>query len=274
MKKLYGNKINAVVFDWAGTIVDYGCFAPLNVFIDIFRKRGIEVTMEEARKPMGKLKIDHVREMCEMERIANLWKEKFGQLPTEEDVNTLYAEFEPMLFETLHNYSTPVPHIIEVVENLRNNGLKIGSTSGYTKEMMDIVAPNAAKQGYAPDYVITASEVPQGRPYPWMCYENAKVLNVYPMKSMVKVGDTISDIKEGINAGMWAVGIIKGSSELGMTEEEVNNMAKDELEAKMEVVKARYKEAGAHFVIDTMADLEGVLVTIEEQMENEELVNA
>ena len=274
MKKLYGNKINAVVFDWAGTTVDYGCFAPLNVFVEIFRKRGIEVTMEEARKPMGKLKIDHIREMCEMERIAKIWKEKFGQLPTEEDVNTLYAEFEPMLFETLDNYSTPVPNLIQVVENLRNNGLKIGSTSGYTKEMMDVVALNAAAQGYAPDYVITASEVPQGRPYPWMCYENAKVLNVYPMKSMVKVGDTISDIKEGINAGMWAVGIIKGSSELGLTEEEVNNMPKEELEAKMEVVKARYKETGAHFVIDSMGELEKALIAIEEVMEKEELVNA
>ncbi|MGL5345749.1 MAG: phosphonoacetaldehyde hydrolase [Peptostreptococcaceae bacterium] len=275
MSKLYGNKINAVVFDWAGTTVDYGCFAPLNVFIEIFNKRGIEVTMEEARKPMGKLKIDHVREMCEMERIANLWKEKFGQLPNEDDVKALYADFEPMLFETLNKYSTPVPHVIEVVQNLRNNGLKIGSTSGYTKEMMDIVAPNAAAQGYKPDFVITATEVPQGRPYPWMCYENAKALNVYPMKSMVKVGDTISDIKEGINAGMWAVGIIKGSSELGMTQEQVNNMQKEELEAKMEIVKERYLNAGAHFVIDSMGELESALIAIEEQItKQEELVNA
>ncbi|NMS88388.1 2-aminoethylphosphonate--pyruvate transaminase [Clostridioides difficile] len=265
MKKIYGEKIKAVVFDWAGTTVDYGCFAPLNVFIEIFKRRGIDVTMEEARKPMGKLKIDHIREMCEMDRIKNLWSEKFGKAPTEEDVNELYAEFEPMLFETLEEYTTPIPHVVETVEKLRKNGLKIGSTTGYTREMMNIVEPNAAKKGYSPDFLVTPSEVSQGRPYPWMCYKNAEALGVSPMSSMVKVGDTISDVKEGVNAGMWSVAVIKGSSELGLTQEEVDNMDKEELKVKMDIVSKKFKEAGAHFVIETMAQLEDVLVKIENE---------
>ncbi|MGX9755554.1 2-aminoethylphosphonate--pyruvate transaminase [Clostridioides difficile] len=265
MKKLYGEKIKAVVFDWAGTTVDYGCFAPLNVFIEIFKRRGIDVTMEEARKPMGKLKIDHIREMCEMDRIKNIWAENFGGFPTEEDVNKLYAEFEPMLFETLEEYTTPIPHVVETVERLRKNGLKIGSTTGYTREMMNIVEPNAAKKGYSPDFLVTPSEVSQGRPYPWMCYKNAEALGVSPMSAMVKVGDTLSDVKEGINAGMWSVAVIKGSSELGLTQEEVENMDKEELKIKMEAVSKKFKEAGAHFVIETMAELEDVLVRIENE---------
>lgn len=124
MKKIYGEKIKAVVFDWAGTTVDYGCFAPLNVFIEIFKRRGIDVTMEEARKPMGKLKIDHIREMCEMDRIKNIWSDKFGKVPTEDDVNELYAEFEPMLFETLEEYTTPIPHVVETIEKLRKKWIK------------------------------------------------------------------------------------------------------------------------------------------------------
>lgn len=265
MKKLYGEKIKAVVFDWAGTTVDYGCFAPLNVFIEIFKRRGIDVTMEEARKPMGKLKIDHIREMCEMDRIKNIWAENFGGFPTEEDVNKLYAEFEPMLFETLEEYTTPIPHVVETVERLRKNGLKIGSTTGYTREMMNIVEPNAAKKGYSPDFLVTPSEVSQGRPYPWMCYKNAEALGVSPMSAMVKVGDTLSDVKEGINAGMWSVAVIKGSSELGLTQEEVENMDKEELKIKMEAVSKKFKEAGAHFVIETMAELEDILVRIENE---------
>lgn len=265
MKKLYGEKIKAVVFDWAGTTVDYGCFAPLNVFIEIFKRRGIDVTMEEARKPMGKLKIDHIREMCEMDRIKNIWVENFGGFPTEEDVNKLYAEFEPMLFETLEEYTTPIPHVVETIEKLRKNGLKIGSTTGYTREMMNIVEPNAAKKGYSPDFLVTPSEVSQGRPYPWMCYKNAEALGVSPMSAMVKVGDTLSDVKEGINAGMWSVAVIKGSSELGLTQEEVENMDKEELKIKMEAVSKKFKEAGAHFVIETMAELEDVLVKIENE---------
>lgn len=264
MTKLYGNKIQAVVFDWAGTTVDYGCFAPVNVFVEIFRKRGIDVTMEEARRPMGKLKIDHVREMTEMDRIKGLWSEKFGKAPTEDDVNELYRDFEPMLFETLDQYATPVPGLVELVKSLRANGLKIGSTTGYTREMMNIVAPKAKEQGYEPDFLSTPSEASAGRPYPWMCYRNAEALNVYPMNTMVKVGDTISDIKEGLSAGMWSVGIIKGSNELGLTEEEVNNMDEAELKVKMQIVHDRYKDAGAHFVIDSVGDLEEVLVKIEE----------
>ncbi|UDN59208.1 2-aminoethylphosphonate--pyruvate transaminase [Clostridioides sp. ES-S-0010-02] len=265
MKKLYGEKIKAVVFDWAGTTVDYGCFAPLNVFIEIFKRRGIDVTMEEARKPMGKLKIDHIREMCEMDRIKNIWAENFVGFPTEEDVNKLYAEFEPMLFETLEEYTTPIPHVVETIERLRQNGLKIGSTTGYTREMMNIVEPNAAKKGYSPDFLVTPSEVSQGRPYPWMCYKNAEALGVSPMSAMVKVGDTLSDVKEGVNAGMWSVAVIKGSSELGLTQEEVENMDKEELKVKMEAVSKKFKEAGAHFVIETMAELEDVLVKIENE---------
>ena len=265
MKKIYGEKIKAVVFDWAGTTVDYGCFAPLNVFIEIFKRRGIDVTMEEARKPMGKLKIDHIREMCEMDRIKNIWSDKFGKVPTEDDVNELYAEFEPMLFETLEDYTTPIPHVVETIEKLRENGLKIGSTTGYTREMMNIVEPNAAKKGYSPDFLVTPSEVSQGRPYPWMCYKNAEALGVSPMSSMVKVGDTISDVKEGVNAGMWSVAVIKGSSELGLTQEEVENMDKEELKAKMSIVSKKFKEAGAHFVIETMAELEDILIKIENE---------
>ncbi len=265
MKKIYGEKIKAVVFDWAGTTIDYGCFAPLNVFIEIFKRRGIDVTMEEARKPMGKLKIDHIREMCEMDRIKNLWSDKFGKVPTEDDVNELYAEFELMLFETLEDYTTPIPHVVETIEKLRKNGLKIGSTTGYTREMMNIVEPNAAKKGYSPDFLVTPSEVSQGRPYPWMCYKNAEALGVSPMSSMVKVGDTISDVKEGVNAGMWSVAVIKGSSELGLTQEEVENMDKEELKAKVSIVSKKFKEAGAHFVIETMAELEDILIKIENE---------
>lgn len=272
MKKLYGEKIKAVVFDWAGTTVDYGCFAPLNVFIEIFKRRGIDVTMEEARKPMGKLKIDHIREMCEMDRIKNIWSDKFGSFPTEEDVNELYAEFEPMLFDTLEEYTTPIPHVVETVKRLRENGLKIGSTTGYTREMMNVVEPNAAKKGYSPDFLITPSEVSQGRPYPWMCYKNAEALGVSPMSSMVKVGDTLSDVREGVNAGMWSVAVIKGSSELGLTQEEVEIMDKEELKNRMDVVSKRFKEAGAHFVIDTMAELEDIIVKIENEIIKSDLV--
>ncbi|MGE7892380.1 phosphonoacetaldehyde hydrolase [Bacillus cereus] len=258
-------KIEAVIFDWAGTTVDYGCFAPLEVFMKIFQKRGVEITAAEARKPMGLLKIDHVRALTEMPRIADEWKGVFGQLPTEADIHEMYEEFEEILFSILPSYATPIDEVKEVIASLRERGIKIGSTTGYTREMMEIVAKEAALQGYKPDFLVTPDDVPAGRPYPWMCYKNAMELGVYPMNLMIKVGDTVSDMKEGRNAGMWTVGVILGSSELGLTEEEVESMDSVELREKIEIVRNRFVENGAHFTIETMQELENVMEHIEKQ---------
>ncbi|EMT53330.1 phosphonoacetaldehyde hydrolase [Brevibacillus borstelensis] len=254
--------IQAVIFDWAGTTVDYGCFAPLDVFLEVFKKKGIEVTHEEAREPMGMLKWDHINTMCQMERIAGLWKEKYGRYPEKKDVDMLYADFEPMLFSILRNYTTPIPGVLELVDRLRRAGIKIGSTTGYTAEMMAIVAPEAKKRGYAPDSLVTPTEMPAGRPYPWMCYQNAINLGVFPMKHVIKVGDTTSDIREAVNAGAWAVGVIKGSSELGMTEREVLECDPDLLADRMEAVAKRFKEAGADYVIDSIGELDTLIPKI------------
>ncbi|MGG1658436.1 phosphonoacetaldehyde hydrolase [Brevibacillus sp. NRS-1366] len=254
--------MKAVVFDWAGTMVDYGCFAPLAVFLQVFKNRGIELTAEEAREPMGMLKRDHIQALCRMERVAAQWQEKYGRIPDEADVDALYADFEPMLMETLHQYATPVPGAIQLAERLRGQGIKIGSTTGYTREMMEIVTASAKQQGYAPDVLVTPSEMPAGRPYPWMCYRNAMLLGVYPMSEIVKVGDTTSDMQEGRNAGMWTVGVLKGGSELGLSQDEVASMAADELDARLAKASERLLVAGAHYVIEEIGRLDEVLAKI------------
>lgn len=254
--------VKAVIFDWAGTTVDYGCFSPLHVFLEIFKQKGIEVTAEEARKPMGTAKWDHINEMCQMERIANLWKDRFGRLPNHKDVDELYSQFEPMLFATLPQYCELVPGVLQLVQELKADGIKIGSTTGYTAEMMKIVSKQAKEQGYVPDSLVTPNEVPSGRPEPWMIYKNAMNLGVYPLTTIVKVGDTVSDIQEGVNAGVWSVGVIKGSSELGMTKEEVDACSSELLQKKMDEVANRFKKAGAHYVIEEIADLVKIIPII------------
>lgn len=260
-------KVQAVIFDWAGTTVDYGCFSPLHVFMEIFKQKGITVTHEEARKPMGKAKWAHIDEMCQMDRIATLWQEKYGTKPSKDDVDELYSQFEPMLFATLPNYCKLVPGLLPLVHQLKEDGIKIGSTTGYTAEMMEIVTKEAAAQGYTPDSLVTPNEVPTGRPAPWMIYQNAMNLGVYPMSTIIKVGDTISDIEEGVNAGVWSVGVIKGSNELGMTEDEVKLCDEDVLAARMEEVANRFKAAGAHYVIDEISDLISLIPTINARLQ-------
>ncbi|MEK3806172.1 phosphonoacetaldehyde hydrolase [Bacillus sp. FSL H8-0547] len=255
--------IQGLILDWAGTTVDYGCFAPLQVFIEVFKNRDIAITAEEARRPMGLLKIDHIRALCDMPRINREWISIHGHEPSEQDIQEMYAEFEKTLFEILTNFTTPLPGVVQTVQKLREKGLKIGSTTGYTKEMMKIVAPYAKEKGYQPDFLFTPDDVNAGRPYPWMAYMNAMELGIYPMNRLLKAGDTVSDIKEGINAGMITVGIILGSNELGLTEEEVQAMDRTELNRKMETVKKRFLEAGAHYVINEFSDLIPLLEELE-----------
>lgn len=259
-------KIQGVILDWAGTTIDYGCFAPLAAFIEAFANKGVVVTAEEARKPMGMLKRDHLMAIGEMDSVARQWKEKYGRAINEADIDEMYADFEKLLFSVLRKYAQPIPGAVELVERLRRQGIKVGSTTGYTMEMMLIVADEAKKNGYSPDCLVTPDEVPAGRPYPWMCYENAIRLGLYPMKHVVKVGDTISDVREGVNAGAWSVGILKGSNELGMTGEEVKSADSAVLAGKLAGIRQRYMDAGAHYVIDTIGDLDAVIDLINERL--------
>ena len=188
--------IQAVIFDWAGTTVDYGCFAPVQAFQEAFAHHGVPVTLEETRKPMGMLKRDHIRTMLRMERIARAWEETHGRPAGEEDVEAVYALFEPKLFSILDRFSTPKPFAVETAAALREMGLKIGSTTGYTDSMMHIVAPKAARLGYAPDFWISPDGVGgRGRPYPYMIFANMQALGLTAVGNVVKVGDTISDIR-------------------------------------------------------------------------------
>ena len=220
-------KIECVIMDWAGTAIDYGCFAPVSAFIESFRAIGIEVTPEEARRPMGLTKIDHIRALFDMERIGEAFRQKYGRVYGEEDVKGRYAEFQRLLFATLREYTAPISDVIETIDVLRKMGIKIGSTTGYTREMMDVVVPAAAEKGYRTDNCVTSDGLPAGRPYPYMIFENLKKLEVASVGAAVKIGDTVSDIQEGLAAGMLSLGIVEGSSVMGLSEAEYAALSPD-----------------------------------------------
>lgn len=249
-------KIEAVIFDWAGTAVDFGCFAPVQAFVEVFKHFGIEPTMEEVRKPMGMLKRDHIKTMLFMDRIHKLWVEKYGHEVTEEDIDSLYNLFEDKLLSILDRFAEPKPYVLDAVKQLRTMGIKIGSTTGYTDKMMEIVTKEAKKAGYEPDAWFSPDSVGNvGRPYPFMVFKNMEVLKCTSVDNVVKVGDTISDVKEGLNAGVVSVGVVEGSSEMGLTLTEYVALTKEAQDMLCKKTEEIFKEAGADYVIRNMEEL-------------------
>ena len=211
---------------------------------------------------MGLMKKDHVRAMTRTPSVAAKWRKVFGQEPGEDDVHAMYLELEPLMVGTIAAYAEPIPGLHRTVSALRRAGIKIGSSTGYTRPMMDVLVPEAAKRGYSPDSIVCSSDVPHGRPYPYMCYLNAIRLDVYPMEAMVKVGDTLADIEEGRNAGMWTVGLTRTSSDFGLTEAQVEALPAAQRTRRLREIEARFLSAGAHFVIEDIAGVPDVIEAI------------
>ena len=255
-------KIEAVIFDWAGTTVDFGCFAPVQAFLEVFRQYGVEPTMEEVREPMGMLKIDHIRTMLAMPRIKQCWEEKYGKEPGEEEAQKLFSIFEEKLLSILHLYADPKPGVTEAVNRLKKQGIRIGSTTGYTDKMMEIIVPIAKEKGYEPEVWFSPDSTNQkGRPWPYMIFRNMEALGIGDVRRVLKIGDTVSDIKEGKHAGVWSAGVIVGSSEMGLTREEYEALSETEKEEKCREVAEKFKEAGADKVFGTLGDLADYLIS-------------
>ncbi len=249
-------KTQLVIFDWAGTTVDYGCFAPVNAFAAAFGKFGLSPTTEEIRRPMGMLKMDHIRTMLEMPRLAQQWKEQQGGVPDEHAAERIYGVFEAALLESLAQYATPKPGVTKTMELLRERGIAVGSTTGYTDKMMSVVVPGAAEQGYAPDYWISPNGVQgMGRPYPYMIFANMAHFKIPSVENVIKIGDTVADIREGKCAGVRSLGVLEGSSVMGCTLEEYEGMSPEQQAAEKEKARRIFLEAGADDVLDSLEEL-------------------
>ncbi|MCX7682157.1 MAG: phosphonoacetaldehyde hydrolase [Anaerolineae bacterium] len=265
-RRSYRGRVQAVILDWAGTTVDYGSFAPTAVFLRLFARRGITITVEDARVGMGLTKKDHLRAILARPAVAEAWQTVYGAPPTDADVEELFTYFVAQQTPVLAYYADPIPGLLDVLKELRGRGIRIGSTTGYFSDMMAVLAPEAARRGYTPDCIVCPDQVPAGRPYPWMCYQNAIQLGVYPNEAIVKVGDTLPDIEEGLNAGMWSVGVALTGNLLGLRRDEVDALTPAERQAARGRIAEQLYRAGAHEVIDGIWDLPLALARIEQRL--------
>ena len=265
-RRSYHGRLRAIILDWAGTTMDYGCYAPAVVFRQVYQNEGVPITMDEARAPMGAHKKVHIRKISQLQTVAARWQQAHGRQLVEEDVERMFTGFVPLQLECLPDYADLIPGTLEAVADFRQRGLKIGSTTGYTTEMMEVLRTEARSRGYEPDSTVCATEVPAGRPEPWMCVQNAMNLGVYPFEACVKVDDTLPGIEEGLNAGMWTVGLAKTGNEMGLNQQEIEALDPQQRQQRLDAAYRRMRQVGAHYVVDGIADVPAVLDSIERRL--------
>ena len=265
-KTVYADGLKCVVLDWAGTTVDFGSLAPARTLQTLFGELSIVLSEEETRAHMGLPKRDHIRGILSMPRVRAAWKEARGAEPDEADVLEMYERFIPLQFSCLDEYSGLIPGVPEVVAGFRARGLKIGSTTGYTRAMLDVLVEKSASEGYSPDCSLTPEEVGAGRPHPFMIYETAVRLGVYPTAAIAKIGDTPADIHEGLNAGAWSIGVAGTGNMVGLSFAEFNALPAAHREERLAKARAELEAAGAHYVVDTLDEVAAVLDDIDARL--------
>jgi phosphonoacetaldehyde hydrolase len=253
-QRRYRGPLRAVLCDWAGTLVDHGSRAPVEAVRAAFVADGVEITVAEARAPMGLAKRDHIRAITRLPRVAAAWHAARGRDFTDGDVERFYQRFLPLSLDLVRAHAQVIDGAVAALAAFRERGLRVGSSTGYTKEQMEVLMPEAERQGLRVDAMACASDVREGRPAPFLAFLNAIRLGVYPMCAMVKIGDTIADVEEGLNAGMWTIAVSRTGNELGLLVAELGALAEAERRARIDAAAQRLMQAGAHYVVESIAD--------------------
>ncbi len=260
-------KLTGIILDWAGTIVDHGSHAPVSAIREIFAAAGVSITAEEARQPMGLDKKAHIQSILDLPRVRDKWADLRGRAPGAKDTDQLYADFVPKQLDVLQDHSSLIAGVSEAVERMRSRGLKIGTTTGYNRAMLQYLLDRAREQGFTPDSSVCPDDVTSGRPSPFMCYLNAIHMRAFPMWTLVKIGDTAADIEEGLNAGMWTIGITRTGNEVGLSPAEWGSLDDDEKVRRLAGAQEVFMQAGAHYVAESVSECDEILDRIQVRLE-------
>lgn len=262
--RTYRGKVKALILDWSGTVADAYVIAPAVVFVDVFAKQNVEISMEEARGPMGLRKDLHIAQLTKNPDIRERWKKVHDSYPDQDDVDRMFEDFVPMQLNCLRRYTKVLPGVVEATKQFQDQGIKIGSTTGFVRSMVDILKADAAEQGFHADVTVAGDEVVNGaRPKPFMVYRNLDLLDVHPIQSVIKVDDTITGVGEGLEAGCWAVGMARYSNYMNINSlEEAETISEEETQRRLAICRDKLERTGAHYVIDEFSELIDVVADV------------
>ena len=257
-------KIQAVVFDWAGTIVDFGSLAPMGAFVRLFANHGIAISIAQARVPMGLPKLAHIEALGAMPEIAAQWQLRKGRSFSAQDAADLLQEFVPMSAASALAHSDFIPGFLDSYAWLQAQNIGVATTTGYTRFIMTPLLARAAQAGFAPARTICCDDVALSRPSPMGLQACMDTLGLAGQSgAVVKVDDTAPGLQEGINAACWTVGVAASGNALGWSWDQWVQASEDEREHALVDTRLALRAAGAHEVIDSVAELRTALSAIE-----------
>lgn len=258
--------LKGLVLDWAGTVVDHGSRAPMGAFVRAFDTFGVTISIADARGPMGMAKRDHIAALMRLPHVGAAWRQTQGETPGEAAIDRVLAVFEPMNIAAIKDHADIIPGALEALDWARARGMRIGSTTGYTRPIMAELMPLAAAAGYVPDVVVCAGDLPEGRPSPLMMWHAMAAMGTWPAHTVVKVDDTPPGIGEGVNAGTWTIGLALTGNIAGFSASELAAVPPAEKAAIRARATAEMTAAGADMTIDSIADLPAALTEIEARL--------
>jgi phosphonoacetaldehyde hydrolase len=257
------NGTQAVIMDWAGTTIDFGCMAPVETLVNVFAQHGVGLTAQEARRDMGLPKRAHIEAVGHLPRVAMAWQDQHGHAMSAHDLDVLYSAFTQAHLSTVTEHAALVPGALSTLAYLRERRIKIGSTTGYNRAVMAVLSPLAAAQGYMPDALVCADDVPSSRPGPLAVYLTCVLLNAWPAASVIKVDDTAPGLMEGRHAGAWTVAVLASGNTVGMTHAQWVGLDASARQAQRTLAQQALSDAAPDVMIDTLADLPDAVACIE-----------
>ncbi len=257
-------KIRGVVFDWAGTIIDFGSLAPMGAFVKLFANHGVQISIAQARIPMGLPKLAHIEALGALPDIARQWEQSKGGPFTAGDAAALLREFEPMSALAAMENKDFIPGFLDTYRWLQANQMRVATTTGYTRKIMAPLIAHAESQGFVPELVICCDDVTHSRPHPMGMERCMDRMGLTGQASfVVKVDDTVPGLQEAFNAGCWTVGVAASGNALGWSWEQWVRASDDERAPAVALAHRTLLEAGAHVVVDSVANLPTALQAIE-----------
>lgn len=265
-------RIKLIICDLAGTTVDCGSQAPTHAFIDVFHANNLQISMQDVRQFMGIEKKEHIRRMLMLNHVTKQFKQCHNCDWNEADVDQMYQAFVPKLLACLPSYAIPIPGLTQTIDHIKTTyGVRIGTCTGYNKQMSDVVLKTAATYGFFPDFSICSSDVQKGRPHGDMIEAIMQMAGITDPCEVLKVGDTQVDIKEGkslaqaYSSGCWTMGVSATGNFIGKnwSELEKTTNLQNELPHAEQILYA----AGADYVAPNINSLPHIIALINARLQ-------